>query len=97
MRLVILLAIAFAMSTVQCAASCAGDDCGAKSQPCHQHDSSKQLKCAREIPAAKTPTIVSPAPVPAVADFVTFAAVALNSSLAAPRQTTPPPLFTLRI
>lgn len=97
MRLVILVAMALAISTVQCAASCAEDDCGAKSQPCHQHDSSKQVKCAREIPAAKTPTIVSAAPAPAVADFVTFTAISLNPSLAVPRQTAPPPLFTLRI
>lgn len=98
MRLAILLVLALAVSTVQCVASCAQEDCGAKSQPCHQHDSSKQVKCAREIPAAKTPTTASATTVPVVADFVTFTAIGSSPSFAAAFQSAPaPPLLTLRI
>lgn len=98
MRLAILLALALAVAPVQCAVSCVEDDCGAKSQPCHHHDSSKQVKCAHEIPAAKAPAIVSAAMVPVVAGFVNFATISSNRSrLGTHGATPPPPLLTLRM
>jgi hypothetical protein len=98
MGLVILVALALVVSTVQCAAACVEDDCGAKSQPCHHHDSSKQVKCAREIPAAKTPTLVSAATPTMVAAAVTLTTISFIESLLVRHEATPaPPLPALRI
>jgi hypothetical protein len=98
MRLVILLALALVVSTVQCVSACVQDDCGAKTQPCHHHDSSPQAKCSHEIPAAKTPTIAPVVTVPIVVDSVSFTTISSATHLTSPQDATPPsPPLPLRI
>lgn len=98
MRLVVLLAVALTVSAVQCVSACAEQDCGSKSAPCHQHDSSKQVKCSQEIPAAKAPTIVPAVPTLAIAAAAPFATAAPLPAdpLLIDSVSSPPPL-TLRI
>ena len=98
MRLVILLAVALTVSAVQCVSACAEQDCGSKSAPCHQHDSSKQVKCSQEIPAAKASTIVPAVPALSIASAAPFAtADPLPANPLLIDSISPPPLLTLRI
>lgn len=98
MRLVILIALALVVSTVQCVSACAQDDCSAKSQPCHQHDSSPQASCTHQIPVAKSPTLISTAALPIQAAPVNFTALRREESRPALQVSiTPPPLLALRI
>jgi len=92
----ILVAMLLAIGSVQCVASCAGDECAAKNPPCHHTESTVQA-CSHELVADRANPVAPPAPA-LIFEFVRLVPIAVSTDFSTwPDPGPAPPLIPLRI